>query len=252
MIGEEEEFRGEELSGHEQTAHPHADRRKTKRYVLTSANEVPARVSLESGELVPLQNILINDVNVDGMRITAATAIPKSSRVTMVLNLPEPVSLESTIIWHRGAGECDSMMGMEFLVRSRVNDTGIPQLLRWAYSYYGKTSFRVNAPIFFTYETQAEKKSFRADVVVISPRGIEIKNRFPLPENVELQLTFTLNSMTPLVSPRGSVLFQQRINSPADEDPLSETYQIWMEFRDPEAVENHIAEVQKVHPMAKY
>lgn len=228
-----------------------ADRRKTKRYVLTTANMVSAQITLESGDIILEQDIIINDVNVDGMRITINDDIPAGTKVFLILNLPEPVSLEARIVWSRNFDDKSFMMGMEFLIRSQVNDNNIPQLLRWAYSYYGKTLLRVNAPVTFEYEYFGEKKSFVAHVIVISPRGIELRNKFSLPENYELTLTFTLNPNSPVISPKGSVLFQQKIKQLFGGDTV-EYYQIWIGFIDSEMVENYITAIQKISPMLKY
>ena len=231
---------------------PLTERRKTRRYGLSSRNLVSAQIEEKTGEGHRTQYIFINDVSSEGLRITSETGLEPSSIVTLTLMLSGTTQIEAKVIWSREIGGSSFRIGLEFIRESAINDSGIPELLKWAHSYYGKSSFRANIPITFLVEDQETRRSLSAYVIVISPKGVELKSGFRLPENCSMSFSFTLNPGIQRITARGTVLFQRKIKPLFDEDILAEFWQAWIEFQDSDIVRGHIIEVQKLDPMLRY
>jgi len=232
------------------TFQPIQERRKVKRSVLTSRNMVYSQIFQEGMEVPHTQYIYINDLSPEGMKVTADTVYPEKTKLKFILNLNEPIELEAIVIWSKEIGTKNYKIGLNF-TDSQMNQKGIPALLQWACSHFGKKSFRINAPIQFRFECEGERRSFSAYVIVISPRGIEIKSDASFPENKKFKLTFTLNPSLKPISPHGIVLFQKSIKPLFEQEFLAEFYQVWIEFIDSDVVIKHIQDAQKLDPLIR-
>jgi len=232
----------------EQTTEGHAlfvERRRVKRTLLKSRNVILVDIRIDENLPPSTHYVYINDLSEIGMRITTDADIPLEDtvRLTMMIGQPTPVDLHP--VWKKEIGNKNIIIGLEFTDDSAVNEAGIPALLKWSQPFYGKKSFRVNAPVFLETDFEESEKRFYAYVVVISPGGMEIMNEFPFPEKKNLELTFTLNKKVPPITAGARVLFQREITPLYQELKRSNNFKVWLEFLEPELVRQHLYDTQQ-------
>lgn len=217
------------------------DRRIAARIPLSSRNVI--LVETFAGEEGPVNlYIYISNVSETGMRITSDLLLPIDLNLRMKFMLDRPIEAEARLNWFKEIGAKNFLMGLEFLKDSEINKSGVPALLKWAEPRYGKKSIRINSKIFIETDFTNISNRFYTYMVVISEKGMEIRNNFPFPEEGEFALKFSLGRKSQGISTRGRVLFQREIRPGQDDFKLASYHKIWVEFLEPERVRDHINE----------
>lgn len=232
----------------EQAVEGHAlfvERRRVKRTLLKSRNVILVDIRIDENLPPSTHYVYINDLSELGMRITTDADIPLEDTVRLTLMIGQPTPVDLHPIWKKEIGNKNIIIGLEFIDDSAVNEAGVPALLKWAQPFYGKKSFRINAPIFLETDFEEAEKRFYAYVVVISPGGMEIMNEFPFPEGKDLTLTFTLNKKVPSITTGARVLFQREITPLYQELKRSNNFKVWLEFLEPELIKQHLHDTQQ-------
>lgn len=224
------------------------DKEKGDRPELSARNAILTEITLkhEESETPRVHYLRISSVTEEIVSITSDTLLPRDTDIKLKLILSQPIEAEVRLLWYKEIGIKNYLMGLEFNQRARINRSGIPALLKWAEPRYGKRSFRINSQIYFETDFTGAKDStnnrFYGLVVVISPDGMELKNKFPFPEDIEFTIKFSLSNMVIPLTTRSRVIFQRDIKPRYEALKLSPYYQIWLEFLEPELIKKHISE----------
>jgi len=243
LNGQEEHAGQEEQAGEGRLLF--VERRRVKRTLLKSRNVILVDIQIDPNLPPSTHYVYINDVSDLGMRITTDADIPLEGDITLTLMIGQPTPVELRPVWKKEIGDRNIIIGLEFMTDSAVNRDGIPVLMKWAQPFYGKKSFRINAPVFLETDFEEGEKRFYAYVVVMSPGGMELMNEFPFPEAREFTLTFTLSKKVPPITTGARVLFQREITPLYRELKRSNNFKVWLEFFETELIRQHLLDTQK-------
>ncbi|MDQ7824002.1 MAG: PilZ domain-containing protein [Candidatus Eremiobacteraeota bacterium] len=218
------------------------ERRQIRRKLIKVRKTVLAEIFQAQDEERKKCYIYINDVSEGGLRITCDVFIPENTVIKLLITLEKQVALEGKVVWAKEFGSGNYTMGLELSQDRDDYRENVDFLFDWASPMEVKRSFRPRATKHFELHTEEQVTKFYAHLLIISPGGMELIFRKPLPEDRDFSLTFALFEKGKPITTRARVIFQRELVPLCPLDYLEKTYKIWIEFFDTEAVFAHLEE----------